>query len=207
MKTKAVFVHKYSHSAYIETKVTAFGVKNSKIIYNIYPNGKINISYEAVSTSEMLRFGLKFTLNKEFDFVKWYGRGPHETYCDRRTGGKIAKHELSVNDLEHHYMRPQENGQRTDVREMEISSSSGNSVKFKMCNNTPFCFTAHHYTVNDLDKATHIHSLKEKDLTEVCIDLMQRGVGGDAPGNSCLRDPYIMHKNTKFAYSFTMELK
>ena len=207
VKTKATFVHKYSHSAYVETKVSVLGVKNSKIQYTVDADGKIYVSYEAVATSDMIRFGLRFTLPKEFDYVKWYGRGPHETYCDRRTGGKIAKHEMSVNDLEHHYMRPQENGQRTDVREMEVSSESGKAVKFSMTGDLPFCFTAHHYTVEDLDKATHIHKLEEKDLTEVCVDLMQRGVGGDAPGNACLRDPYIMHKGTKFAYSFEIELK
>lgn len=207
VKTKTAFVHKYSHSAYIETKVSVLGVKNSKIIYTVDADGKINISYEAVATSEMLRFGLKFTLPKEFNFAKWYGRGPHETYCDRRTGGKIAKHQMSVNDLEHHYMRPQENGQRTDVRQLELSTEDGKAIKFSMTGDTPFCFTAHHYTVDDLDKATHIHTLKERELTEVCLDLMQRGIGGDAPGNSCLRDPYIMHSGTKFAYSFAVELK
>ena len=44
----------------------------------------------------------------ELNYVKWYGRGPQETYIDRKTGGKIAIHEMSVDDLEHHYMRPQE---------------------------------------------------------------------------------------------------
>ena len=62
------------------------------------------------------------------------------------------------------------------------------------------------YSVNDLDEATHIHSLKHKDFTTVCLDLMQRGVGGDTPGNACLRDPYIMHKGTKYSYAITIEV-
>ena len=206
-KSKAVLVHKYSHSAYIETRITTLGLKETKLTYTVHPDGSIDISYETTPLMDMMRFGLMLEMPKEYCNVKWYGRGPHETYCDRKTGGKIALHQKSVADLEHHYMRPQENGQRTDVREMEITNESGKGLKFTAKGETPFCFACYHYSINDLDKATHIHTLKHKDFTTVCIDLMQRGVGGDAPGNACLRDPYIMHKGTKFAYSFTVRVK
>lgn len=203
-KSKAVTVHKYRHSAYVQTKISAVGIKGGKMTYIINADGKIDVTFEATALSDMIRFGLKFTTPKSFNFVKWYGRGPHETYCDRRTGAKIAKHEMSVADLEHHYMRPQENGQRTDVRKMSINDGD-KSITITAKGASPFCFTCHHYTVDDLDKATHIHTLKDKDLTEVCIDFMQRGIGGDAPGNACLRDPYIMHKGTKYSLSFSLE--
>ncbi|MBQ8028214.1 MAG: DUF4981 domain-containing protein [Clostridia bacterium] len=202
--SKATTVHQYSHSAFVETKISTFGLKNAKMTYLISSDGKIDVTFEGQATSDMIRFGLKFSLKKKFDYVKWYGRGPHETYCDRRTGGKIALHEMSVNDLEHHYMRPQENGQRTDVREMEIVGGE-TSLSIKAKGEIPFCFTCHHYTVDDLDKATHIHKLEEKDFTEVCLDVMQRGVGGDAPGNACLRDPYIMHKGTSYSLKLRLD--
>ena len=120
----------------------------------------------------------------ELNYVKWYGRGPQETYIDRKTGGKIAIHEMSVDDLEHHYMRPQENGAPY---------------------NTPLAFSAWHYTQNELEKATHIHELKHKDITTFNFDLTQLGVGGDMPGDAHVREPYILHPNKKYAYSFTIE--
>ncbi len=201
-KSKAKLVHRYSHSAYIETEITALGTKKTKLTYTVKANGNIEVSYETTPVMDMLRFGLQFVMPKRFCNVKWYGRGPHETYCDRKTGGKIAIHEKSVADLEHHYMRPQENGQRTDVRYMQITDENGNGLNITAKGETPFCFACYHYSINDLDKATHIHKLKHKDMTTVCIDLMQRGVGGDAPGNSCLREPYIMHKGTNFKLNF-----
>ncbi|MBQ8029855.1 MAG: hypothetical protein IJ262_10685, partial [Clostridia bacterium] len=79
------------------------------------------------------------------------------------------------------------------------------SLSIKAKGEIPFCFTCHHYTVDDLDKATHIHKLEEKDFTEVCLDVMQRGVGGDAPGNACLRDPYIMHKGTSYSLKLRLD--
>ena len=182
------------------------GVKDVKICYTVYPDGKIDVSHEGTAMLDMLRFGATLTMEREYEFVKWYGRGPHENYIDRRTGARIAMHEMNVTDMEHHYMRPQENGHRTDVRMMEITNAQGAGLRFTKKGDIPFGINCHHYTVNDLDSATHIHSLKHKDFTTVCIDLMQRGVGGDTPGNACLRDPYIMHKGTKYQYAFTIEV-
>ena len=207
LKTKATFVHKYSHSAYIETTVSVMGMKDVKMTYTVYPDGKIDVTHEGTATLQnMVRFGTALTMAREFDKVKWYGRGPHENYIDRRTGARIAIHEMSVTDMEHHYMRPQENGHRLDVRMMEIRNEAGEGLRFTQKGEKPFAINCHHYTVNDLDDATHIHSLKHKDMTTVCIDLMQRGIGGDTPGNACLREPYIMHKGTKYSYGFTIEV-
>lgn len=206
-KTKAVLVHKYSKSAYLETSVTALGLKKAKLTFKVHPNGGVDVTFGCVPLSDMLRFGLKFSMPREFDKAEWYGRGPHETYCDRKTGGKIALHSMSVEDLEHHYMRPQENGQRTDVRSLTVKNEDGKALVFSKAGETPFCFTCHHYTTNDLHKAAHIHELKHRDFTYVCIDLMQRGVGGDTPGNACLREPYIMHKGTEFKLEFKLAIK
>ena len=108
--------------------------------------------------------------------------------------------------MEHHYMRPQENGHRTDVRYMEIRNADGEGLRFTQKGELPFAINCHHYSIDDLDKATHIHKLTHKDMTTVCIDLMQRGIGGDTPGNACLREPYIMHAKTKYSYEYSIEV-
>lgn len=206
LKSKAKLVHRYSHSAFIETTFSVLSMKDVKMTYTVYPDGKIDITHEGTALMDMVRFGTALTMNKDFSIVKWYGRGPHENYIDRKTGARIALHEMSVEDMEHHYMRPQENGHRIDVRMMEIKNSDGEGLRFKKIGETPFAINCHHYTINELDDATHIHSLKHKDFTTVCIDLMQRGIGGDTPGNACLREPNIMHKGTKYSYTFSVEI-
>ncbi len=206
LKTKATLVHKYSHSAYIETTISALGMKNAKMTYTVYPDGKILVTHEGKPSMDMIRFGTVLTLAREFELVKWYGRGPHENYIDRCVGARIAKHSMTVTDMEHHYMRPQENGHRTDVRVMEITNSEGEGLRFTKHGEKPFAINCHHYTINDLEKATHIHKLDNKDFTTVCIDLMQRGIGGDTPGNACLREPYIMHGGTQYSYGYTIEV-
>lgn len=206
LKTKATTVHRYSHTAYIETKVSALGLKDVTLTYTVYPDGKIDVNHKGTAGMDMVRFGTLLTMDREYDQVKWYGRGPQENHIDRKTGARIAIHEMSVTDMEHHYMRPQENGHRTDVRMMEVKNKEGKGLRFTKKGEKPFAINCHHYTVNDLDEATHIHSLKHKDFTTVCIDLMQRGIGGDTPGNACLREPYIMHKGTTYEYGYTIEV-
>jgi beta-galactosidase len=67
-----------------------------------------------------LRVGLAFSMPFAFDTVEWYGRGPHESYADRRTGAPIALWRGKIADQNHDYMRPQETGNKVDVRWMEV---------------------------------------------------------------------------------------
>ena len=206
LKASKIFVHLYSHGASVETTVSAQAMKNVKITYHIYPDGKIDVKHEGAPIMDMVRFGTVLTMPREFDSVKWYGKGPHEHYIDRRVGARVGIFEMSVTDMEHHYMRPQENGHRTDVRYMEIRNAEGEGLKFTQKGELPFASNCHHYSIDDLDKATHIHKLTHKDMTTVCIDLMQRGIGGDTPGNAMLREPYIMHAKTKYSYEYSIEV-
>ena len=206
-KSKATLVHQYSHSAYVETSVSVIGMKNVKIFYTVHSDGRISVSYEGTALLDMLRFGLQFRLDGQYDLVKWYGRGPHETYCDRKTGGKFGIYEMPVEQLEHRYMRPQENGQRTDVRFLEIKDGESHALRFTAKGEEPFCFGALRYSLEELDKATHEHLLPHQNFTNVTLDLMQRGVGGDAPGSACLHEPYIMHKGKTYKLEFEIEVK
>ena len=100
--TGKVLVYPYHDRVTIETSLRTAGITNGKITYVIYPDGVIDIKHEGKATNDMLRFGMRFVLPKELSSVKWYGRGPQETYCDRKTGAKIGVYEKSVKDLEHH---------------------------------------------------------------------------------------------------------
>lgn len=186
----------------IDWKVSFFTGVTSVITVN--PDGSLIITHTGTPKSgfHLTRFGTKMGLLREFDRVKWYGRGPQETYWDRKTGGKITLHEMSVADLEHHYMRPQENANRTDVRFAEITNKDGKGLRFETACETPICFSAWHYTQDELQLAKHIHELKHRDITTFNVDLNQLGVGGDMPGDAHVREPYILHSGETFTYSF-----
>ena len=184
----------------ISWSVKMFANTTTKIVVN--SDGSFALTHTGTPKRiNLLRFGTMFGILREFDSVKWYGRGPQETYCDRKTGAKITMHEMNVADLEHHYMRPQENGNRTDVRFVEFKNADGKGLRIEGVD-TPICFSAHHYTQDELQLAKHIHEVPDRDATFVSIDLDQMGVGGDMPGDAHVREPYIMHPNKEYSYTF-----
>lgn len=188
----------------IDWTVQFFSGVTSRIVVN--PDGSLEITHTGTPKMfNLLRFGTKMGLLREFDQVKWYGRGPQETYFDRKTGGKITLHEKCVADLEHHYMRPQENANRTDVRWVEFKNKDGQGLRFEAMGDTPICFSAWHYTQDELQAATHIHKLHHRDITTVNIDLNSIGVGGDMPGDAQVREKYQLKPNKVYNYTFRIK--
>ncbi len=180
-------------------------LKSSVATYKIYPDGKIYIYHSAVPLHNMIRFGYQMTLKKDMEYVKWYGRGPVPTYCDRKTGAKIDEYSSTVTQLDYRYMRPQESSNRTDVRYFTITDKKGRGLKFTSYFNEPFNFSAYHYTTDGLEKATHINDIPYENITTLNIDHKQIGVGGDMPGQAFVREPYLMKKGEKQAFSFVIE--
>ena len=99
-------------------------------------------------------------------------------------------------------MRPQENGNRTDVRSLEMTDDSG--YGFRISSRYPFDFSVHQYSQEKLEKAMHDYELTPDEYYTLCIDDRQRGVGGDMPGSACLHEPYKMHRGS-YSFAFRIE--
>ena len=172
--------------------------------YLFSPDGDVTVSHSASGLLlPMLKVGVRMGINRQFCNASWYGRGPQETYCDRKTGAKIARHSLSVDELEHRYMRPQENGHRTDVRSLSVTNDNGSGIVIDAMD-IPFGFNLSYYNPDKLDKATHLYELVKDDYITLSLDAAERGVGGDMPGCAYLHKPYKL-KNGK-TYSFTFRI-
>ena len=101
-------------------------IASLKIAYALLADGKMHVDYHFRPRQDSLplipRLGIFLTLPPTFTETSWYGRGPHETYWDRLTSGKIGVHSGSISDQFHRYPRPQETGNKTDIRWMQVSS-------------------------------------------------------------------------------------
>ncbi len=99
-----------------------------KISYTLAVSGELGIDYHFIPGHDSLpnipRLGMFLTLPDRFTETSWYGRGPHETYWDRKFSGKIGIYSGAIKDQFHRYPRPQETGNHTDLRWMQISSGS-----------------------------------------------------------------------------------
>ena len=188
----------------VKAKYTVAYMAGVNVEYLFFPDGRIKITHSGNPLAiDMIRFGMTFAMPERFRNAKWYGRGPHENYIDRKTGARLAVYKSDVRGLEHKYMRPQENGGRTDTRYLCVTDDSG--VGLKITGESPFSFNLWNYTQEALEKAEHIHELKYDNLTTVNVDFSQCGVGGDMPGMACLREPYILHSGKEYSHTFYIE--
>jgi beta-galactosidase len=138
-----------------------------------------------------------------FDRIRWYGRGPHETYWDRKTGGEIAIWELPLEEFIHPYIRPQDNANRTDVRWVCFTDQDGRGIRATGLQ--PLSVSAWPYTMEDLEQATHDHQLPRRDSITVNIDWKLHGVGGDNSWGARTHPQYTLPGNEPYSYGFRLE--
>lgn len=165
--------------------------------YSVRPDGSVEIEQSVVSRRRtMLRAGLQCTLVSGFDTAQWLGRGPEENYPDRKTGSAIGQYNMKIDELEHPYMRPQENGARCDV---EMLVLEGENKKLTVKNlGQRMSFSAWRYTQRELDEAEHQHELTRHAETTLSLDGAMCGVGGDLPGMAMLHEAYILKPRTEY---------
>ncbi len=173
--------------------------------YLVEPTGSVTIEASfrpsSESTPPLPRLGLMAGLAGDFRHVTWYGRGPHETHWDRKTGAKVGLYQQTVDSLHHPYVFPQLNGNRTDVRWMQLTNSNGFGIRFTA--DTVLQFVAHDYTDEDLENAAHDHEIPHRDFIEVQLDHQQMGVGGDNAWGAEVHEEYWVKANP---YHYTLRL-
>ncbi len=181
--------------------------------YTVYGDGKVDVetSYKELeypNTSEEFwwpRLGVTMGVNPDCDTADWYGRGPEENYVDRNWGSYIGWYEADVTDLHTSYARMQENGARTDVRELSVTDRRGSGIRFTALS-APFTFTAHDYTDAQLTKAWHEYQLEHTDATVVDLDLAQTGLGSSSCGPEALPKYKLYLKDKTLSWKFRMEV-
>lgn len=183
----------------IEVNQKVKGFKDLTRSYHFSKKG-LSVTMTGRPKKDLDRFGMTFSLNKSMPDLKWYGRGPEENYSDRKTGSKIGLHKLNLKDYIHHYMRPQENSNRCDIRWFEIED-----ITIKDLTGNGLSISAYPYSQKDLKEAEHIHELNLQKYVTINVDHKQKGVGGDAPGVAALHEPYILHGQKTYHYGFIME--
>ncbi|TWU22703.1 glycoside hydrolase family 2 TIM barrel-domain containing protein [Bythopirellula polymerisocia] len=150
----------------------------------------------------MPRFGMELAMPQEFNKVTWYGRGPQETYWDRKTGGEIAIYHDTVEDWNHPYIRPQDVGNRTDARWLSLLDSSG--LGLKIVGTKPLSMSVWPFSLADLEAAKHPHDLPRRDFNVVHIDWKLHGVGGDNSWGARTHSEYTLSGREEHEYEFVL---
>lgn len=156
---------------------------------------------------EIPRLGMSMALQGRYDNMEWYGRGPHESYPDRKSSALIGLYESKVADLYHPYVRAQETGNRSDVRYALLTDSAGNGIK--VIGDAPLNIGAFKFPMSDLEyvpamvERRHGGSIEEKDMVTLNIDHLMMGVGGDNTWGAQVHPEYTISPIER-SYSFTI---
>lgn len=205
IKVRDISVSKDNMAVHVLVKYKVAHCKDDMITeYIVDGKGKIKVCTKLFPTKDMVRIGYSMKLPKAYQSFSWFGKGPHENYCDRNIGAKTKVHTAKLEELIHNYMRPQENGNRTEVRYVNVINDKGRGINIATSDESLLNFSAWPYSQDDLEKANHIHELPRRDFVTLNVDHMQCGVGGDLPGMANLHQPYIIHKNNLYKYEFVI---
>ena len=147
--------------------------------YEISPKGKLKVDMLIKKENNITwlpRFGMQCGVSKEFADIRFYGKGPHESYWDRKTGVRLGLFSMKSDEVAYSYVRPQENGNRSDVRSLELISKKNTLL---VQGKPSFDFSIWPYSMENLEKSNHINELEKGDAYILNIDFKQFGLGGD----------------------------
>jgi len=177
---------------------------NWEMKYTLSADGALLVTNTILNFNKNLpyipRIGNRLALTQGFNQVTWYGRGPYENYEDRKTGAFIGIHERTVAAMHYPYIRPQENGYRTDTRWIRLKKD-GQSITIEGIE--PLCFSTLHHTTADVDEGTgkqnrHSIDVPQRPETYLNIDYKQMGIGGDNSWYAHTHDAYKLFPTDYF---------
>jgi len=186
--------------------------------YRVFGDGSFTVknsfSPAIAELPEIPRMGMQMQLGREFENLGWFGRGPLENYWDKKTASLVGLYKGKVQDQYYPYVRPQENGNKSDVRWASLTNNDGTGIL--VIGDQLLNITAHHNLMEDFESPVrtighvydgkevvnrHTCDVKERNLTALNIDYLMMGVGGDDSWGAKTHPEYtIPAKN--YSYSF-----
>lgn len=214
-KVVAVDVGKQNHRGLpitVSFQLTEVGVPYA-VEYLILNTGDIQITASinkaGKNLPELPRFGMRMQLDGALYQLEYYGRGPWENYSDRNTSAFLGTYKSTVEEqFTWEYIRPQENGYKTDVRWLKLMDSNGAGIRISGMQ--PLGFSALNVSTEALDPGKsknqrHTTDLRPLEAVFLHIDYKQRGVGGDNSWGAMPHKPYRLEDNT-YTYGYTLSL-
>lgn len=146
------------------------------------------------------RIGLQWTMPRRYEHFWWHGRGPLETYPDRKQGMRLGLYHGSVDEQFTPYGRPQENGNKTDVTWAACVADDGSGL---LVSGENLNVSVHRFTTADLESARHLHELKRRDEIVFLVDFLHAGLGNASCGPGVLPQYTLPPRD----YTFSLRLR
>ena len=182
------------------------------LTYDLKADGRIMVAMDYLPTATDIplipKFGMRMRLPADYTQICYYGRGPWENYPDRKRSAFLGEYKMPLSAYETEYIRPQDNGNRCDIRWFEIGpQTSAVGPRLRIDGFQPLCIRAWDYGEEDLDAAPrHPQDIHRGRFVNLNIDLQIHGVGGiDTWGRRTLPQ-YTIDGNQPYHYTFILSL-
>ena len=180
--------------------VTGEGRAELTIEYTPLRKIEVNMMRQGTVEPYLPRLGVRMQLPAGFERLIWQGRGPHESYPDKKTGAMLGRYECTVDETHEPYVRPQENGAHEDTAFAALLNGRGMGL---MVAGQNFSFSAHHYSPEALDAARHTHELAREDAITLLVDGKMGPLGSASCGPQPLeKDRVYLREPCAFRFVF-----
>jgi len=170
--------------------------------YSILGSGELDVEVHVqpqVDVPFLPRCGVQLVLPEGYEQFTWYGRGPHETYSDRKEGARIGVYRGSVDDQYVPYIVPEENGNKEDVRWVALSRDGGAGL-LALAASSLLSVSAHHYTTDNLTAARPTFALRRIPAIVLNLDYAQSGLGSASCGPGRLEKYQLKLVELRFGF-------
>ncbi len=187
-----------------EYKVPSVPETRCYISYSVASPGLIGVDvsfHGKPQFGNMPVFGTQFKLPGFLNQIRYYGNGPDENYADRKEGARLDHFSMKVRDNVSKYIRPQEMGNRTGIRFLDVLNRHGKGVRFSMVRK-PLEVAVLPYSYEQLQAADHVWELPSVTSTYVRIAGAHMGVGGDDSWQARVHDEFMIDASRNISFSF-----
>lgn len=203
---KTVAVSESRTDVYVVNKLSMKGGDIlHRAVYSVFADGRIGVENTFEIGDKLpppARIGMYTALPAHFEEVEWFGRGPFESYADRCESAFVGLYRGAVADQHFGYVMPQENGNKTDVRWLKLTSPQGGVLMASGAGNL-LNFNVQNYADRALSDSRTTHVLHRGDKTYLHLDLMQMGLGGDDGWSPRVHKEFVL-SNTIYKFGFTL---
>ena len=180
------------------------------LTYTLYQGGTMKVRQTmngaGVEGPMLSRFGMQMQVPASMEYVTYYGRGPVENYADRKSAADLGIYRQTVTEQFYPYIRPQENGNKCDVRWWKLTEKGGRGLELR--GGAPLSVSTLHYTIDQLDDGDgkdnrHSELITPADCTNWCIDKAQMGLGCVNSWGATARPEYLLPLGD-YEYTFVL---
>jgi hypothetical protein len=183
----------------------AHGSVFTEVRYTVLADGSLDVDV-TMDIDEVFvhvpRVGLQFIIPQGFEHLTWYGRGPGESYCDRKLAAPLGRYDSTVEATHFPFVPPSHNGSHADTRWLEIKTDDHRSLHVA---GASFSFDIHHNTVEEYWQARHEHELVRHAESYLYLDGRMAGIGGNMAWSSEI-DPKHLVPTGQYRFGFRMRM-